>query len=304
MDESLDTLITNTTLANFLVALTGLLIITIIIRLIRRSIHRYIKDQDNWYRARKAVNILGYITAVIFLAVLYSDMIGGITVVLGMASAGIAFSLREVIISIAGWLTILAGGMFKSGDRVELGGVTGDVIDLGILRTTIMETGQWVDGDLYNGRIVKVANSFVFQQPVYNYSTDFPFLWDEIKIPVKFGSDYTLAREIINRAANNTVGRYAEETQQHWDTMVRKFRIENATTKPMVTLAVSDNWAEFTLRYVVEYKFRRIIKDQLFTEILQDIETHSDKVNLASATFEVVDAPPVKVHLKDHKEKN
>ncbi|WP_177344634.1 mechanosensitive ion channel domain-containing protein [Evansella clarkii] len=304
MDESLDTLITNTTLANFLVALAGLIIITIAIRLIRKSIHRYIKEQENWYRARKAVNILGYITAVIFLAVLYSDMIGGITVVLGMASAGIAFSLREVIISIAGWLTILAGGMFKSGDRVELGGVTGDVIDLGILRTTIMETGQWVDGDLYNGRIVKVANSFVFQKPVYNYSTDFPFLWDEIKIPVKFGSDYKLARHIINQAAENTVGNYAEETQQHWDTMVRKFRIENATTRPMVTLAVNDNWAEFTLRYVVEYKFRRIIKDQLFTEILQDFEAHSDKVNLASATFEVVEAPPVNVHLKDYKGKN
>lgn len=304
MDESLDTLITNTTLANFLVALAGLIIITIAIRLIRKSIHRYIKEQENWYRARKAVNILGYITAVIFLAVLYSDMIGGITVVLGMASAGIAFSLREVIISIAGWLTILAGGMFKSGDRVELGGVTGDVIDLGILRTTIMETGQWVDGDLYNGRIVKVANSFVFQKPVYNYSTDFPFLWDEIKIPVKFGSDYKLARHIINQAAENTVGNYAEETQQHWDTMVRKFRIENATTRPMVTLAVNDNWAEFTLRYVVEYKFRRIIKDQLFTEILQDFEAHSDKVNLASATFEVVEAPPVNVHLTDYKGKN
>jgi len=63
-------------------------------------------------------------------------------------------------------------------------------MDIGVLRTTIMETGQWVDGDLYNGRIVLVANSFVFKEPVHNYSGEFPFLWDEIKISVQYGSNY------------------------------------------------------------------------------------------------------------------
>ena len=78
-----------------------------------------------------------------------------------------------------------------------------------------METGQWVDGDLYNGRIVLIANSFVFKDPVFNYSGDFPFLWDEIKVPVKYGSDYELARKIILDAGNAVVSTYPEEAKKY-----------------------------------------------------------------------------------------
>ncbi|MCG1023542.1 mechanosensitive ion channel [Sutcliffiella horikoshii] len=298
MNEILDNTLSNTTITKFLIALLGILIITFIITGLRKSVQRYVKDHSNWYKTRKTMNIFGYILAVIFLGILYSDMLGGITVVLGVASAGIAFSLREVIASIAGWLTILVGGMFKTGDRVQLGGVTGDVIDIGVLRTTVMEAGQWVNGDLYNGRIVKIANSFVYTQPVYNYSTDFPFLWDELTIPVRFGSDYTYARELIHKVATEKTEEYSIDAGEYWERMNRKFAIEDATTKPMVTLAVNDNWVQFTLRYVVEYKKRRIMKDALFTGILEEIEQSDGKVELASATYEIVGAPPVDVNVK------
>ena len=74
------------------------------------------------------------------------------------------------------------------------------MIDIGMLRTTMMEIGEWVNADLYNGRIVRVANSFVFKAPVFNYSGDFPFLWDEVTVPVKYGGDYRLAREIFEKS--------------------------------------------------------------------------------------------------------
>ncbi|WP_100333227.1 mechanosensitive ion channel family protein [Bacillus alkalisoli] len=301
LNEQLHYLMTHTSIHKLLIAIVGITVIFFFATGLRKSVQRYVRDHSNWYKTRKSINIFGYVLAGIFLVVLYSDKLGGITVVLGVASAGIAFSLREVIASVAGWLTIIVGGMFKTGDRVQLGGVTGDVIDLGILRTTIMETGRWVNGDLYNGRIVKIANSFVFTEPVYNYSTDFPFLWDEITIPVKFGSDYTFARELINRVAFEKTGAYSDHAQEHWKTMVRKFNIEDATTKPLVTLAVNDNWVEFTLRYVVEYKKRRIMKDELFTKILEEIENSSGKVQLASATFEVVSTPPLNVKFEEEK---
>ncbi len=134
---------------------------------------------------------------IIMVTIVFSDKLGGLTVALGVAGAGIAFALQEVIASVAGWLAILFAGFYKTGDRVQLGGIKGDVIDVNVLRTTLMETGQWVDGDLYNGRIVRIANSFVFKEPVFNYSGDFPFLWDEIKIPVQFGSNYDKARKLF-----------------------------------------------------------------------------------------------------------
>jgi len=81
---------------------------------------------------------------------IFSDKLGNLTVAFGVAGAGIAFALQEVIASIAGWVAVSFSNFYSVGDRVQLGGITGDVIDIGVLRTTLMETGQWVKGDQYN----------------------------------------------------------------------------------------------------------------------------------------------------------
>jgi small-conductance mechanosensitive channel len=154
-----------------------------------------------------------------------------------------------------------------------------------------METGNWVDGDLYNGRIVRVANSFVFKEPVFNYSGDFPFLWDEIKIPIRYGSDFELARTICKNVADKVTGSFGSEAQETWAHMTRKYQVEKATTQPMVTLIANDNWIEFTVRYVVDFKRRRITKDLLFTNLLNEINNTQGKVQFASATFEITAMP-------------
>jgi small-conductance mechanosensitive channel len=252
-------------------------------------------DNESKYRTRKLVNLIGYVVMLLMVTLVYSDRFGNLTVALGVAGAGIAFALQEVIASVAGWLAILLAGFYRTGDRVQLGGTKGDVIDIGVLRTTLMEVGQWVDGDLYNGRIVRIANSFVFKEPVYNYSSDFPFVWDEIKVPVMFGSDYDRARALLDRALTDLAGDLTERSHEIWKGMVRKYLIEDARTSPWVTLAFNDNWVEFTLRYVVGYKSRRLTRDALFTRILRDIEATDGAVKLASATFHLVEAPPLRV---------
>jgi small-conductance mechanosensitive channel len=189
------------------------------------------------------------------------------------------------------------GSFYKTGDRVQLGGIKGDVMDIGVLRTTIMETGQWVDGDLYNGRIVLVANSFVFKEPVYNYSGDFPFLWDEIKIPIQYGSNYEKTNEILLKIGKEVTGDLSEKSKQKWDFLQNKYRLENAQTEPMVSLVANDNWVEFTLRYVVDYKRRRFTKTELFTKILNTIEATNGDIKFASATFQLVEAPEFKVKI-------
>lgn len=159
----------------------------------------------------------------------------------------------------------------------------------------MMEIGQWVNADLYNGRIVKIANSFVFKEPVFNYSGDFPFLWDEITVPVKYGSDYRLARDIFQRILLDITGDYVEQAKASWATLSRQYRIEPAELDPRVFLIANDNWMEFTLRYLVDYKKRRITKDLLFTRVLEDVDRTSGRVSLASATFHLVEAPEIQV---------
>ena len=278
----------------------GIAIIWVIVNTIQKNLFSRIKDTDNRYRAKKISSFLGYFLVIVLLTIVFSDKLGGLTVALGVAGAGIAFALQEVIVSFAGWLAIMFGGFYKTGDRVQLGGIKGDVMDIGVLRTTIMETGQWVDGDLYNGRIVFVANSFVFKEPVFNYSGDFPFLWDEIKIPIQYGSDYDLTKEILEQTGKEIAGDLTEKSKEKWIALQNKYRLEDAQTEAMVSLTANDNWVEFTLRYVVTYKKRRATKTQLFTQILKKIDSTQGKIKFASATFHLVEAPEFHVKL-NHK---
>ncbi len=287
------------TVAKIVAVIVGIIIINVLTRLTRRVLLGRIESNDTRYRFRKLVNAAGALVSVLLVTIVFSNKLGNLTVAFGVAGAGIAFALQEVIASIAGWVAISFGNFYSVGDRVQLGGITGDVIDIGVLRTTLMETGNWVKADLYSGRIVKIANSFVFKEPVFNYSGDFPFLWDEITVPVKYGSDHKLAREIMQKIADNELGSLVPAAQKTWHEMVNNYRIENARIEPVVTLIANDNWLEFTIRYVTDYKRRRSTKDILFTRIMEEFDATDGKVSMASATFHLVDAPVFNVRLTD-----
>ncbi|MBX3723450.1 MAG: mechanosensitive ion channel [Turneriella sp.] len=278
--------------------IAGTIAIWIIMRYVRRLLTKHIADNAGRYTARKTANAVGFLLLLLLIAALYVESFAKFSMALGVAGAGIAFALQEVIASFAGWLAILFGGFYKPGDRVQLGGIKGDVIDVGVLRTTLMETGQWVDGDLYNGRIVLVANSFIFKEPVFNYSGEFPFLWDEIKVPVMYGSDYARAQDILLNAGSEHATNLSGSPLEKWKDLQNKFRLEDAQTDPMVSITANDNWVEMTLRYIVDYKLRRITKTRLFTQILADVEKTRGKVKMASATHQIVGIPKIQVSLK------
>ena len=297
MIEKIKNYIQDPTFGKIAALAIGVIIIWLVIKVLQRKLFTKIQDNDHRYKAKKLSSFIGYFLTIILLAIVYSDKLGGFTVALGVAGAGIAFALQEVITSFAGWLAIMFGHFYKTGDRVQLGGIKGDVMDIGVLRTTVMETGEWVDGDLYNGRIVLVANSFIFKEPVFNYSGEFPFLWDEIKIPVQYGSDYELTKKILLKAGNEIAGDLTTKSKEEWRILQTKYRLEDAQTDAMVSLVANDNWVEFTLRYVVGYKKRRATKTELFMKILKEVESTNGEVKFASTTFQVLDLPNLNVNI-------
>jgi len=298
MEDQIKQILFNPTVGKISTVFIGIAIIWLLMKAIQKNLFSKLKDNDNRYRAKKIGSFIGYVLTIILITIVYSDKLGGLTVAFGVAGAGIAFALQEVIASFAGWLAIMFGEFYKTGDRVQLGGIKGDVMDIGVLRTTIMETGQWVDGDLYNGRIVLVANSFVFKEPVFNYSGDFPFLWDEIKIPIQYGSNYDKAKAILLEIGEDITGVLTQHSKEKWNELQNKYRLENAQTEPMVSLVANDNWVEFTLRYVVDFKKRRSTKNELFTRILKAIEATNGEIKFASATFQLVEVPKIKVEIE------
>ncbi|MFD2564381.1 mechanosensitive ion channel domain-containing protein [Aquimarina rubra] len=156
--------------------LLWVLCIVFIIQLIRRFLRKNLPDTSTRYKSQKGVEIIGYILLVILSFSYFTGSIKDFTIIIGLFTAGIAFTLQELILSIAGSIYIFFVKVYKPGDRIEINGIKGDVIDVDSIYTTMMEIGKWVSTDNYTGRIVKLSNAFVFKGPVYNYSKDFPFI--------------------------------------------------------------------------------------------------------------------------------
>jgi small-conductance mechanosensitive channel len=284
-------------ITQLIIAGAGLVVIRLLAALLVHWASRFVKDAQARYRIRKVSALISYLVIIFFLAVVFKDRLGGLAIALGVAGVGIAFALQEVITSVAGWAAINFANFYKTGDRIQLGGIKGDVIDIGILRTTLMELGEWVKSDLYTGRIVRIANSFVFKEPVFNYSGDFPFLWDEIIVPVTYGSDHRLAREILEKVIQTVIEEYSAYAKRAWKNIVKKYLVEEAMIDPMVTLVCTDNWIEFTVRYITDFKLRRSTKNRLFSLILDEFQATGGRVKIASTTMQLVEPQPLTVKL-------
>lgn len=270
-----------------------------IIQFVRRLLRKQVTDATARYKSQKGIEIIGYVILIFLTVSYFTGNIRDFTLAIGLFSAGIAITLQELILSIAGSLYIFVVKVYKPGDRIEINGIKGDVIDVDSIYTTMMEIGEWVTSDNYSGRIVKLSNSFVFKGPIYNYSSDFPFIWDEFNLPIKYGSDIELAKSIVVEIASKMLSEYTANSKSQWKAVVSKYYIEDAQLDPTLAITLNDNWIQFNLRYIVDYKKRRSVKHILNEEIHKAIEKTQGEINLASTTLELIKIPELSVELKN-----
>jgi small-conductance mechanosensitive channel len=273
--------------------------ILLIIQILRRFFKKSIHNTSVRYKTQKGVEFIGYILLVILTFSFFTGTIKNFTVIIGLFTAGIAFTLQELILSIAGSVYIFMVKVYKPGDRIEISGIKGDVIDVDSIYTTMMEIGEWVSSDNYTGRIVKLSNAFVFKGPIYNYSQDFPFIWDEFNLPIKYGSDIELTKSIIIKIATKILAEFTINSKKQWKEVVSKYYIEDANVDPTLAMTLTDNWIQFNIRYIVDYKKRRLTKHALNDEIRKEIEKTNGKVILASTTIEIIKIPEINVDIND-----
>ena len=272
-------------------AVVGILLIHGTFRLLEKALPRRFGQADARFRVRKFVAFSGYAAILLFLSILFEDRLGRLSFAIGVAGAGVAVALQDVLASIAGAFSIGFSKLYAIGDRVQIGDTRGDVIDIGLLRTTLLETGNWVSKDMYNGRVVRIPNSSVLKGPIFNYSQGFRFVWDEIKVVFTNTSDFQLAREMLLRVAKESIGEYLAEAQTSWKTISENFRSENPPLEPTVALAVNAASLEFTVDYVVDYAKRTAMKDRLFTKIVQEVANSNGRLEWASSGVTVINQP-------------
>ena len=194
-------------------SLLVLLLTFIAHRSLRNLLKVQVKDPTHMHTLYMLARNAVLIVSSIFLLFIWLGSGSNFTVAMGILGAGIAFASQEVIGSFAGYMNIVTGNLFQIGDRVRIGNVAGDVLDISILRTTVMEIGEWVRADQYTGRIVTVANRVVFSEPLFNYTRHWHYLWDEIMIPISYNSDWRRAGEIMVRHGQEYTFHVQEQAQ-------------------------------------------------------------------------------------------
>jgi small-conductance mechanosensitive channel len=274
-------------------AIIGILLIHAAFRVLEQTLPRRFGQANSRYKVRKFVVFSGYLSVLLFLAILFEDRLGRLSLVLGVAGAGVAVALQDVLASIAGAFSIGFSKLYSVGDRIQIGDTRGDVIDIGLLRTTLMETGGWVSGDLYNGRIVRIPNSVILKGSVFNYSQGFQFVWDQIKVVFTITSDSQFAREMLHRVAREAIGDYLPEAQTSWKAASEYYQAENPPLEPTVALVVDAGYLDFTVSYIIDYHKRTAMKDQLFTKIIDEVLNSEGRLEWApQATAPATQPPP------------
>jgi small-conductance mechanosensitive channel len=152
MNDLLTHAVSLSVLGKCIAAVVGILLIHATFRVLEQTLPRRFGRADARYKVRKFIVFSGYLSILLFLAILFEDRLGRLSFALGVVGAGVAVALQDVLASIAGAFSIGFSKLYAVGDRIQIGDIRGDVIDIGLLRTTLMETGNWVGRDLYNGR--------------------------------------------------------------------------------------------------------------------------------------------------------
>jgi small-conductance mechanosensitive channel len=145
-----------------------------------------------------------------------------------------------------------------------------------------------VSRDLYSGRIVRIPNSTVLKASVFNYSQGFGFIWDEIKVFFTTSSDCELAKQMLLQVAKLAIGEYVVEAQTSWKSVSENYRIAKPPLEPTVVLVVNNGSLEFTLDYVVDYTERSIMKDKLFSRIVEEVKNSDGRIEWASSGVTVI----------------
>ena len=218
---------------------------------------------------------------------------------LGLFSAGLAFALQRVITAIAGYVVILRGNTFTVGDRIAMGGVRGDVLALAFTQTTLMEMGVapgsdagpsvWVKSRQFTGRIVTVSNAKIFDEPVYNYTRDFPFIWEETAVPLRYEDDRAAAEAILLEAARRHAIDPKTLSAEAAQTLERRFDLRRLDFEPKVYYRLTSHGLELTLRFVSRDHGTRAIKDLIARDVLEGFEKAG--VRVAAIPYRIVELP-------------
>jgi small-conductance mechanosensitive channel len=191
-----------------------------------------------------------------------------LTTVLGLAGAGLTVALQDFIISFLGWFVLMGRNGIRVGDWVEINGVAGEVVEIGLLRTILLETGNWEDAGHPTGRKVALMNSYAIQGRFFNFSTSGQWLWDEVQVVVPAAEDpYPIIESIQKLVVKETEGD-TQAAEQEWRQTSNRYRVQSVSAVPAVNLRPTGAGVEVHVRYITRANERYATRTRLYQAVV------------------------------------
>jgi len=266
-----------------LVSLLILLVVFALRWLVLALVQRRTDDVRVRYHWKKTTQYVAAVAAILLIGRVWFEGFRSVATYLGILSAGLAIALKDLVVNFVAWAFILWRRPFEVGDRIEIGSVSGDVIDLRIFQFTVLEIGNWVDADQSTGRVIHVNNGAVFTQSLANYSKGFQYIWNEVPVLVTFESDWRKAKELLLEIANRHGAHLSGTAEERLQQAARRFMIFYTKLTPTVYTSVRDCGVLLTVRYLSDPRRRRATEQAIWEDIL-DAFADNDDIDFAYPT--------------------
>lgn len=242
---------------------------------IKLGVRKYIHDNERIYTTNKIINFLNITLIILILLFAYLDNVSYLVTVLGFASAGLAIAMKDLFMSILGWIVIVVGGAVHAGDRIKVikeGAVyVGDVLDISILRITLYEdiTLTTYTENRRAGRVIFIPNNFVFTTMFSNYTHGgIKTVWDGIDFTITFDSDHSRACHIARECAKKYAKGYTESTRKQFNKLRDRYTLKNTNVEPRVFSLLEQNGIRISVWYLTNAYATLALRSTISAEII------------------------------------
>jgi small-conductance mechanosensitive channel len=251
-----------------LAAVLGILLAVIVIdRGIRRAFMR-LADHKRLHQMRVVATIgVQFVGALVILLIIFGPP-NQVTTIVGLATAGLTVALKDFIVAFFGWFALMGRNGLRVGDWVEINGVGGEVIEIGLLRTVLLEMGNWATTGHPTGRRVAFVNSFAIEGHYFNFSTAGQWLWDELQVTLPATGDPYQTAQQIRQAVERVTEADASAAEQDWERVTKQYGMRPFSAKPAVDLRPGIGGLNLIVRYITRAPQRSEVKSRLFEAIV------------------------------------
>ena len=262
-----------TVLHDLLESALWILLIALVVYLVGRLIDRYFlelaPDKKRLVTLRAVVWFAVQAVGVLLIAFVIFGMPSQTPTVIGLAGAGLTVALKDFIVGFVGWFVLMGRNGIRVGDWVEINGVGGEVVEIGLLRTVLLETGNWTDSGHPTGRKVTFVNSFAIEGHYFNFSTSGQWLWDEITLSVSTGQNPYPVIEAIHKLVVKETEENTRMAEEEWQKATTRYRVKSFSAKPAINLRPTGGGVEIHVRYITRAQDRQSTRARLYEAIVE-----------------------------------